>query len=331
MSKKTTIIFFVLVGYIVAQFLWWEVLLVKQSNELISVKQNLAALSSSDNAVIMSEIEALEHKKALRVYMTVGEGTVFLFILLFGINQVRKSIKKENELVTQQNNFILSVSHELKTPIASTKLQLQTLLKHELDREKQIQLLNNALKETDRLHKLVDNVLLVTQVENKNTSADLKSINLSELIEDTVSRYFEMYIENKWLKLNVAPNLFIQGDKELLPSLIINLIENAIKYSYENLEVILNLKVDISAGSITNSRVLLEVIDSGCGINESEKQKVFEKFYRSGNEETRKTKGTGIGLFIVKQICNMHQASITISDNKPCGSHFKISFDQTLK
>ena len=248
MSKKTTIIFFVLVGYIVAQFLWWEVLLVKQSNELISVKQNLAALSSSDNAVIMSEIKALEHKKALRVYMTVGEGTVFLFILLFGINQVRKSIKKENELATQQNNFILSVSHELKTPIASTKLQLQTLLKHELDREKQIQLLNNALKETDRLHKLVDNVLLVTQVENKNTSADLKSINLSELIEDTVSRYFEMYIENKWLKLSVAPNLFIQGDKELLPSLIINLIENAIKYSYENLEVILNLKVDISAG-----------------------------------------------------------------------------------
>ena len=324
MSKKTTIIFFVLVGYIVAQFLWWEVLLVKQSNELISVKQNLAALSSSDNTVIMSEIKALEHKKALRVYMTVGEGTVFIFILLFGINQVRKSIKKENELATQQNNFILSVSHELKTPIASTKLQLQTLLKHELDREKQIQLLNNALKETDRLHKLVDNVLLVTQVENKNTSADLKSINLSELIEDTVSRYFEMYIENKWLKLNVAPNLFIQGDKELLPSLIINLIENAIKYSYETLEVTLNLKIE-------NGCVLLEVIDSGCGISESEKQKIFEKFYRSGNEETRKTKGTGIGLFIVKQICNMHQASIAISDNKPCGSHFKISFDQTLK
>jgi two-component system phosphate regulon sensor histidine kinase PhoR len=338
MSKKTTIIFFVLVGYIVAQFLWWEVLLVKQSNELISVKQNLAALSSSDNTVIMGEINALEHKKALRLYMTVGEGTVFLFILLFGVNQVRKSMKKENELATQQNNFILSVSHELKTPIASTKLQLQTLLKHELDREKQIQLLNNALKETDRLHKLVDNVLLVTQVENKNTATDLKTINLSELIEDTVGRYFEMYIENKWLKLNVAPNTFIQGDKELLPSLIINLIENAIKYSYETLDVTLNLKTDISThfdklsgvSSITSNQVLLEVVDSGCGINDSEKQKIFEKFYRSGNEETRKTKGTGIGLFIVKQICNMHQAAIIVNDNKPCGSRFKISFDKTL-
>ena len=321
MSKKTTIIFFVLVGYIVAQFLWWEVLLVKQSNELISAKQNLTALSSSDNTVIMSEINALEHKKALRLYMTVGEGTVFLFILLFGVNQVRKSMKKENELATQQNNFILSVSHELKTPIASTKLQIQTLLKHELDREKQIQLLNNALKETDRLHKLVDNVLLVTQVENKNTATDLKTINLSELIEDTIDRYFEMYVENKWLKLNVSPNTFIQGDKEILPSLIINLIENAIKYSYETLEVILNLKIE-------DDCVLLEVIDSGCGINDLEKQKIFEKFYRSGNEETRKTKGTGIGLFIVKQICNMHQASIVVNDNKPCGSRFKISFDK---
>ena len=330
MSKKTTIIFSVLVGYIVVQFLWWEVLLVKQSNELISVKQNLAALSSSDNAVIMNEINALEHKKALRLYMTVGEGTVFLLILLFGINQVRKSIKKENELATQQNNFILSVSHELKTPIASTKLQLQTLLKHELEREKQIQLLNNALKETDRLHKLVDNVLLVTQVENKNTSTDLKTINLSELVEDTVGRYFEMYVENKWLKLHIAPNIFIQGDKELLPSLIINLIENAIKYSYETLEVTLNLKTDISTGSITSNQVLLEVIDNGCGINDSEKQKIFEKFYRSGNEDTRKTKGTGIGLFIVKQICNVHQASIAVNDNKPFGSIFTISFDKIL-
>ncbi len=323
MSKKTTIIFSVLVGYIVVQFLWWEVLLVKQSNELISEKQNLVALSSSDDSLIMRKIKELENKKTLRLYMTVGEGTVFLLILLFGIHQVRKSVKKENELSTQQNNFILSVSHELKTPIASTKLQLQTLLKHELDREKQIQLLHNALKETDRLHKLVDNVLLVTQVENKNNTSDLKPINLSDLIEHTVNRYFEMYIENKWLKLNISPNLLIQGDKDLLPSLIINLIENAIKYSYETLQISLTLKAE-------NTKVLFEVSDQGCGIPDSEKEKIFEKFYRSGNEDTRKTKGTGIGLFIVKQICNVHQASITVSDNKPNGSILKIEFKKTL-
>lgn len=322
MSKRTTVIFSVLVSYIVLQFLWWEVLLVRQSNEIISEKQHLAALSSTNDALIKSDIEALEHKKTLRLYMTVGEGTVFLLILLFGINQVRKSIRKENELATQQNNFILSVSHELKTPIASSKLQLQTLLKHELDREKQIQLLNNALKETDRLHKLVDNVLLVTQVENKNDSSHLTRINLSELIEHTVERYFEMYLENKWIKLIIEPSVFIKGDKDLLPSLIINLVENAIKYSYETLQVTLTLKIE-------NDKVLFEVADNGCGIPDSEKQKIFEKFYRSGNEETRKTKGTGIGLFIVKQICNAHQASINVSDNKPSGSVFQISFNRS--
>ena len=329
MSKRTTVIFSVLVSYIVLQFLWWEVLLVRQSNEIISEKQHLAALSSTDDALIMRDIEALEHKKTLRLYMTVGEGTVFLLILLFGINQVRKSIRKENELATQQNNFILSVSHELKTPIASSKLQLQTLLKHELDREKQIQLLNNALKETDRLHKLVDNVLLVTQVENKNNSSHLTRINLSELIEYTVERYFEMYLENKWIKLIIEPNVFIKGDKDLLPSLIINLVENAVKYSYETLQVTLTLKSDISTGTITNNDVLFEVADNGCGIPDSEKQKIFEKFYRSGNEETRKTKGTGIGLFIVKQICNAHQVSINVTDNKPSGSVFQISFNRS--
>lgn len=322
MSKRTTVIFSVLVSYIVLQFLWWEVLLVRQSNEIISEKQHLAALSSTNDALIKSDIEALEHKKTLRLYMTVGEGTVFLLILLFGINQVRKSIRKENELATQQNNFILSVSHELKTPIASSKLQLQTLLKHELDREKQIQLLNNALKETDRLHKLVDNVLLVTQVENKNNSSHLTRINLSELIEHTVERYFEMYLENKWVKLFIGPNVFIKGDKDLLPSLIINLVENAIKYSYETLQVTLTLKIE-------NDKVFFEVADNGCGIPDTEKQKIFEKFYRSGNEETRKTKGTGIGLFIVKQICNAHQASINVTDNKPSGSVFQISFNRS--
>lgn len=321
MSKKTSIIFSFLVGYIVLQFLWWEILLVKQSNEIISEKQNLVALSSSNDSLIESEVKTLEHKKMLQLYMIVGEGTVFLLILLFGINQVRKSIKKENELATQQNNFVLSVSHELKTPIASTKLQLQTLLKHELDREKQVQLLNTALKETDRLHKLVDNVLLVTQIENKNISTQLTSINLGSLLEQIVERYFEMYIENNWIKLEVTPNLFINGDKDILPSLIINLIENAIKYSYETL----NVKVSLIE---ENNQVILEIADNGCGILDDEKLKVFEKFYRSGNEETRKTKGTGIGLFIVKQICQSHQASIIITNNKPNGSIFRVSFNK---
>ena len=229
MSKRTSFIFFVLVGYIVLQFLWWEVLLVRQSNNIISLKQNLAALSSSDDQIILRDIDALQHKKTAQVYMIVGEGTVFLLILLFGVYQVRKSIRRETALAHQQSNFILSVSHELKTPIAATKLQLQTLLKHELDRDKQKELLNNALNETGRLHKLVDNVLMANQIENNNLSIQKEKLNLSELVETTVKRYFSPQLENNTIQLHVEKNIDYEGDKELLPSIIINLIENSLR------------------------------------------------------------------------------------------------------
>ena len=233
MSKRTTLIFSVLVGYIVLQFLWWEVLLVKQSDNVIALKQNIAALSSSDDNIILRDIADLQKKKNIRVYMIVGEGTVFLLILLFGVYQVRKSIKRESELASQKSNFILSVSHELKTPIAATKLQLQTLIKHDLDRDKQKELLNNALNENNRLHKLVDNVLMANQIENNNLSIQKENLNLSELLESTVKRYFSEQLEQKNISLYIEPNVFYLGDKELLPSIFINLIENAIKYSFE--------------------------------------------------------------------------------------------------
>ena len=319
MSKRTSFIFFVLVGYIVLQFLWWEILLVRQSNSIISLKQNLAALSSSDDQIILRDIAELHHKKTTQVYMIVGEGTVFLLILLFGIYRVRKSVRKETELANQQSNFILSVSHELKTPIAATKLQLQTLLKHELDREKQKELLNNALNETSRLHKLVDNVLMANQIENNNLSIQKENLNLSDLVETTVKRYFSEQIEKNSINLHVEKNIEYIGDKELLASVIINLIENALKYSFESIYIEVILKT-------IHGKPILEIKDQGCGISDNEKEQVFQKFFRSGSETTRKTKGTGIGLFIVKSICDLHQINIKISNNQPKGSIFQMQF-----
>ncbi len=319
MSKRTSLIFTILVGYIVLQFLWWEVLLVRQSNENIYKEQKIAALSTTDPGIITRDIALLEKKKMMRVYMIVGEGSVFLLILLFGITLVRRSVKRENELANQQKNFILSVSHELKTPIAASKLQLQTLLKHELDRDKQKQLLTNALNETERLHKLVDNVLLANQIENDNLALQKETLDLSMLLQNTLGRYFQAQLDSGVLRYEIEPGITYSGDKDLLPSVFINLIENALKYSFETIEVCVVLKMQ-------NGKPLLEVKDQGCGITTGEKQKIFEKFFRSGDEDTRKTKGTGIGLYIVKRICTLHQAKIAVLGNQPKGSVFQVQF-----
>lgn len=319
MQKRTILIFSVFVAYIVFQFLWWEVLLVKQSNEIIKEKQNLVALSSSNYDSILKNISELESKKNKRVYMIVGEGTVFLLILLFGVIKVRASVRKEIEVNEQQKNFILSVSHELKTPIAASKLQLQTLIKHELDRDKQITLLNNALDETERLNKLVENVLLANQLSNHNLLIQKEDFNLNELIQKTANRYFINELNNQSLILNIEKPVILNGDKDLIQSVIINLIENAIKYSFNNAHIVVSLNNE-------NNVITLNISDNGIGILDVEKNKIFDKFYRSGNEETRKTKGTGIGLYIVKSICDMHHASIHILPNIPSGSIFKIQF-----
>lgn len=299
--------------------MWWEVLLVKQSNEIIKEKQNLVALSSTNFDSILKDIEELESKKNKRVYMIVGEGTVFMLILLFGVVKVRSSIIKEIDLNEQQKNFVLSVSHELKTPIAASKLQIQTLLKHELTRDKQVELLTNALEETERLNKLVENVLIANQLGNKNLSFHKEEFNFSKLIEQTVTRYFSNYLANHTLALNINENVFIKGDKDLVQSVIINLVENAIKYSFDEIHIAVNLKYE-------NNKAVLQISDKGIGIADDEKEKIFDKFYRSGSEETRKTKGTGIGLFIVKGICDLHQATINVLSNKPSGSVFVIEF-----
>ncbi len=319
MFKNTRLIFSLLVTYIVLQFLWWETLLVRQSNEVISQQQKLIALSISNFEKASQEIEQLESKKNTKVYMIVGEGTVFLLILLYGIHLVRKSIRKETQLNNQQKNFILSVSHELKTPLAATKLQLQTMLKHELSRDKQELLLNNALAENNRLHKLIDNVLIANQIEGNTLNINRTELDFSDYIFSLMNQYFSEQIKNNTISLDIESNIMYSIDKDLFPSVMINLVENALKYSGDIVKVIVRLKK-------LNGQIALEVCDYGIGIPSEEKEKVFEKFYRSGDEDTRKSKGTGIGLYLVKSICDLHHIKISIIPNIPSGSIFQILF-----
>jgi len=260
----------------------------------------------------------LSNKKLVRKkWMYAGEGFVMIGLLIWGILWVYKTFEKSIALNQQQNNFLLAVTHELKTPIASVKLYLETLLKRDLDKEQQKSILQNSINDTNRLRTLVDNLLLSAQLETNHYEPLMAKVNLSQLLNKVVDSYAKpRNLEARLIK-NIEQEVYITGDEFALESIVVNLLSNAEKYSDQNITIL--LKSD-------NKHAVLSILDLGIGIADADKQRLFDKFFRVGKEQTRKTKGTGLGLFIVKKLVKFHDATIEVKNNHPNGTNFEVSF-----
>jgi signal transduction histidine kinase len=290
------------------------------NNEVFEHRIENVYLKNSDSVIAQAEQEKLIHKLHQRWEMVIGEGLVFLALLTWGSVQTLRSFRKEVELARMQKNFLLSITHEFKSPLASIRLYLQTILKHPLEKEKQLSFINKAIADTERLDNLVENTLLANRVDHEGYSFHKEELNLSAFTGLIVQKYNSSF-DNPRVQMNIEEGLMIIGDKLALTLLLNNLIENALKYSPENSPVQVELIGD-------EKQITLRVMDEGSGIAASEKEKIFRKFYRIGNEETRKTKGTGLGLYLVKYIVANHNGRISILDNIPKGSIFEIRFEK---
>ena len=293
---KPLTLFYILVFYIFIQFCWWAYLLV-----------------DLNQAVYAHKISAMHH----RWFMIAGEGAVFLCLLTLGAIKTHKAFTKEVALSNRQKNFLLSVTHELKSPLAAIKLYLQTLQKHDLEKSRQQTFIENALKDTDRLNALVENVLTATKIESHSQLFYKENLNFSDEIKGLINQYLMSSKHEHRFEMEIKPDIYLAFDKQALSSILMNLLENAQKYAPIN--SLIKVRLDTGPG-----KVLLQVSDEGTGIAENEKLSIFEKFYRVGNEETRKSKGTGLGLFIVKYIVENHQGKIVVKNNNPKGSIFEI-------
>ena len=252
--------------------------------------------------------------------MIIGEGMIFLAIFIMAVIRLKNHLQRERNYQQQQQNFLLSVTHELKSPLASVKLYLQTILKRDLDREQQQVFLGNSLKDIERLDYLVENVLLATKLESRTFSFPKENFELSEIVHNVVDRLQKNACKSQQaIVANIQPGLMIHADKFAIINVVSNLVENAIKYSppCAHINVILAQREE---------GIVLEVADFGEGISDAEKRLIFNKFYRVGSEATRKTKGTGLGLYIVKSVLQKHEAAIRVKDNTPNGSVFEVNF-----
>jgi signal transduction histidine kinase len=287
--KRPLVIFYALIIYAVAELIWWGYMLVRLQPQ--------------------------------RTAMILGEGSMFILVFTVGAISLHKSIKKERKLQEQKKNFLLSVTHELKSPLASIKLLLQTIQKRDLTKQQVQDFIGKSLLDIERLDDMVENMLLASKIDNRSYTFPKANFNLSVLVDNIVNRLQlnKCDINEQLINAEIEPKIEMTGDKFALTSVVTNLIENAIKYSGP-CEI-----VDVKLYS-REGKIYLEVADHGIGIADNEKSRIFDKFYRVGSEDTRNTKGTGLGLYIVKQVLDKHEASINVKDNDPTGSIFEIVF-----
>ncbi len=307
MKKKSRplFIFYLLVAYVLFQFCWW-------AYHIINLQYIIYHLNLSDG---------IETNISAKIWMVAGEGAVFILILLIGAIFTRNSFNREVALGNQQKNFLLSVTHELKSPIAAAKLYLETLLKRDFEKDKQKEIINNTLKETNRLLGLIENILFSAKIESGSYLPVKEDVNISETTLEIISilKARDPEQKNQQFLSQIENNIFLNTDNIAFYSIVINLIENAAKYSPPQSKIIIELKKE-------KGDTILSIFDEGPGIPEYEKKNIFDKFYRIGNEETRKAKGTGLGLYIVKHLVEQLGGKISVRNNIPMGSIFEVGF-----
>ena len=319
--RRATILYWTLLIYIVAALVWWFISLESQNEDMKDLRiQQLNTSINSSSTPVLYETELQKINKDYRINKAkyIGEGTSFLLVICIGAFFVYRSVRKQFYVQQQQQNFMMAVTHELKTPISVINLNLETLQKYSLDAEKQKKMMSVMLNETSRLNFLTNNILIASELEGGGYKSSKEDLDLSDLLKDCIHDFRSRFPE-RIFRSEIQQGADVKGDALLLQMMINNLLENAVKYSPKEAPVLATLKKE-------NGAVQLRVIDEGPGIASEEKKKIFSKFYRIGNEVTRKTKGTGLGLYLCNKIAREHNADISVTDNTPTGSNFTVTF-----
>lgn len=309
--------------YMLAALCWWAVLLQRKNSDIFVLESKLLQERYINDLGIptvdvttLSEFTQIKTKHDKQQNMILGESIVFGLVLIMGIYLINRAFNKELSVATRQKNFLLSITHELKSPLASINLILDTFIKRDLPTDKVKELSGDALKESKRLGRLFDKILLTTRLNTADSLNKYES-NLSSLVENIVGNFQKLHPEAS-ITTSIQQGILKNIDENAIHSVVTNLLENALKYSPTKTKVHVVLSQE-------HEKATLAVEDNGIGISAADRTKIFDQFYRVGSEETRTSKGTGLGLYIVKRIVQAHNGKIKVEDSTLGGSTFIIT------
>jgi signal transduction histidine kinase len=254
-------------------------------------------------------------------------GIVFFALIITGLVLNTTFLIREIRRNEQHDAFLNAVTHELKTPIASIRLYLETLQTRDVTEEKRREFYNIMLADSDRLLHTVEQVLQASSTRERNQLLNISEIELGKLLLDCIERVKTRYNldESAISFTNPADEIKISGDAAELQSVFTNLLDNAVKYSGEEIKVLVRLK------NGAGKKAEIHIKDNGIGIAPNELKNIFRRFYRVPNLSAQMAKGTGLGLYIVRSIVKKHGGKIFVrSGGEGKGSNFIVQLPKSL-
>lgn len=263
-------------------------------------------------------VEAIGRRWVQQSFLILG---VLSLLMIGGLALTYRSVSKEMALARLKSDFVSNVSHELRTPLSLIQLYAETL---ELGRiktqEKKDEYYRIIRKESERLGRLINNILDFSRIEAGRKEYDMRETDIAELVRNTLDAYRYQIEKNGFeFEMSIDSSIpTVRVDREAIARAIVNLVNNALKYSAE--EKFLLVKVYRA-----NGVVKLEVVDRGIGIARRDQSKIFEKFYRTCDPLVHNTKGSGLGLSLVRHITHAHGGQVDVESTPGKGSKFTLS------
>ncbi len=258
---------------------------------------------------------------AAQTWVVITVLSILVGLILVGLFLIFFYNLKTLQLFRLQRNFINNFTHELKTPVTSLRLYLETFMKHELSRDNRLKYLHSMIADVTRLSTTISSILSLAEIESKSYAGEFVTAEMTA----TIREFFE---KNRYLFENCRVNFHNPSQSEyycrinphLFEMLLMNLFTNAVKYNRSE-----EPQIDIHFDQ-RQWRVVISFFDNGIGLDKKDRKKIFKKFYQAGNAEDRSAKGTGLGLYLAANIARLHKGKIRAA-GKPDGngSVFRLS------
>ena len=248
------------------------------------------------------------------------EGGVLMLMILAGVYVIFVYWNKQSRLYQLQSNFVSSVSHELKSPLASIQLYLETLKYQKVSSEEAQDFVDIMLSDTERLSDLIDNILESSKSDPRSMQLQLTSVDIILFVRETIVHHKKLFEDKQCIiQLKFDGCVQVRIDARAMRMVFNNLIANALRYSHSGTALVIEVR---QGGGFC----IINFIDQGFGFDKKELKKVFKKFYRVQNQETQNIEGAGLGLYISRQIIKSHKGKINVfSAGRGKGTRFMVS------